>query len=216
VPKRVDHEVRRREIAEAVWRIAASRGLPAASLREVAAEAGVSMRLVQYYFETKEQLLIGALHLLTQEFAKRMKQRFAALGRPPTPHDVMHIVLLELLPDDERSLMMTRVQSAYFAAALTDPMLADAAKASDDSMPQQALENVLSAQLHKAIETGDVSPDVDVMQEARGLGALGAGLASMIVVGARTPAEAAEVMSYRLNSLFNGPPRVRNPRLRSR
>ncbi|MFH8634025.1 TetR family transcriptional regulator [Streptomyces lydicus] len=38
---------RRRQIAEALWRIAAERGLHEASLREVAAEAGVSLRAVQ-------------------------------------------------------------------------------------------------------------------------------------------------------------------------
>ncbi|WP_041833412.1 TetR/AcrR family transcriptional regulator [Actinoplanes sp. N902-109] len=202
MPKRVDHEVRRREIAEAVWRIAAGRGLPAATLREVAAEAGVSMRLVQYYFDTKERLLVGALDLLTREFGERMRQRFAALGRPATPQEFMRIVLLEVLPTDERGLMMSRVQSAYFAAALTDPVLAATARSADDTMPQQALESVLSAQLHRAVEAGEVAADIDVLMEARELGALAAGLASMIVVGARTPAEAVDVVSYRLDCLF--------------
>jgi DNA-binding transcriptional regulator YbjK len=40
---------------------AATRGLHAAGIREVAAEAGVSLRLVQYYyFGTKEELLLAA------------------------------------------------------------------------------------------------------------------------------------------------------------
>ena len=38
-------------------RTAAARGLHATGMREVAAEAGVSLRLVQYYFGTKEELL---------------------------------------------------------------------------------------------------------------------------------------------------------------
>ncbi|MFB8061103.1 TetR family transcriptional regulator, partial [Kitasatospora purpeofusca] len=49
---RVDHEERRRQIAEALLRIADTQGLQSASMRAVAAEAGVSLRLVQYYFET--------------------------------------------------------------------------------------------------------------------------------------------------------------------
>jgi AcrR family transcriptional regulator len=48
VPKRVDHGLRRREIADAVGRITARGGLGAATFREVAAEAGVSVRLIQY------------------------------------------------------------------------------------------------------------------------------------------------------------------------
>ena len=41
MPKRVDHEERRREIVEAVIRITLKGGLTAATVREVAAEAGV-------------------------------------------------------------------------------------------------------------------------------------------------------------------------------
>jgi AcrR family transcriptional regulator len=49
VPRRVDHEQRRRQITDALLRIAGTRGLQAVTMREVAAEAGVSLRLVQYY-----------------------------------------------------------------------------------------------------------------------------------------------------------------------
>jgi hypothetical protein len=48
VPRFADHDQRRRQIAEAVWRPAAPRGLEDVTLWQVAAEAGVSMRLVQY------------------------------------------------------------------------------------------------------------------------------------------------------------------------
>ncbi|WP_329083874.1 hypothetical protein [Streptosporangium sp. NBC_01469] len=43
MPKKVDHEVRRRHIAEALHRIIDRDGLDAVSLREVATEAGVSI-----------------------------------------------------------------------------------------------------------------------------------------------------------------------------
>src|ERR1044071_6437125 len=49
---------RRREIAEAVWRVAAARGLAAGNGREIAAEAGVSPRVVQYHFADKHHLLV--------------------------------------------------------------------------------------------------------------------------------------------------------------
>ena len=48
MPKRVDHEERRQQIAEALLRTAAARGLHATGMREVGAEAGVSLRVVQY------------------------------------------------------------------------------------------------------------------------------------------------------------------------
>ena len=69
VPKRVDHEERRRQIADALLRTAAARGLHATGMREVAAEAGVSLRLVQYYFGTKEELLLAGMQHLAVRFA---------------------------------------------------------------------------------------------------------------------------------------------------
>jgi AcrR family transcriptional regulator len=202
VPKRVDHEVRRRQIAEAVWRIAASRGLQAATLREVATEAGVSVRLVQYYFETKNKLLADALHYLTRAMADRMGERLRALGRPPGPRDIMRICLTEPLPTDEESLFQARVQGAYYSAALADPALVAAASSGADTLPQDAMEKVLTAQIHRAQETGEIPATVDATQEARSLGALAAGLSSMVLVGARTPDEAVDVVTYRLGALF--------------
>lgn len=80
MPKRVDHAQRRTEIAEALIRVAGRRGLAAAGMRDVAAEADVSLRLVQYYFETKEKLLFFGLQLLAERFAERVAARVAAAG----------------------------------------------------------------------------------------------------------------------------------------
>ena len=76
MPKRVDHQERRRQIADALLRTAAVRGLHAAGMREVAAEAGVSLRLVQYYFGTKEELLLAAMQHLAARFSARAVARF--------------------------------------------------------------------------------------------------------------------------------------------
>jgi AcrR family transcriptional regulator len=75
VPKRVDHEERRQRIADALVRSAATRGLHATGMREVAAEAGVSLRLVQYYFGTKEELLLAAMQQLAGQLAERAMAR---------------------------------------------------------------------------------------------------------------------------------------------
>src|ERR1700675_128585 len=75
MPKRVDHQERRRHIADALIRAAASRGLHATGMREVAAEAGVSLRLVQYYFGTKEELMLAAMQQLAAQFSDRAMAR---------------------------------------------------------------------------------------------------------------------------------------------
>jgi AcrR family transcriptional regulator len=85
VPKRVDHEERRRQIADALLRTAATRGLHATGMREVAAEAGVSLRLVQYYFGTKEELLLAAMQHLAVQFAERAMARINRLKETESP-----------------------------------------------------------------------------------------------------------------------------------
>ena len=83
MPKRVDHDERRRQIVRALWRIAERGGLGAVSFREVAAEAGVSVRLVQYYFGTKADLLREANRQALQTMGARIARRPGRHGRRP-------------------------------------------------------------------------------------------------------------------------------------
>src|SRR5215471_19466004 len=126
VPKRVDHEQRRRQIADALLRTAATRGLHATGMREVAAEAVVSLRLVQYYFGTKEQLLLAAMQLLAARFGERVLARArhtqaSASGGPASPRDIIAAILTEALPADGERRTFTVLYTAYLALSLTDP-----------------------------------------------------------------------------------------------
>jgi len=57
VPKQVDAELRRGELAAATRRVILRRGLEGTTLREVAREAGWSIGVLAHYFETKDDLL---------------------------------------------------------------------------------------------------------------------------------------------------------------
>src|SRR5579859_549272 len=98
MPKRVDHEQRRGRIIEALWCIAADRGLHVVSFREVSAEAGVSVSLIQYYFETKHQLVLSSLEALTPLVMERFTIRFCRSSRGPAARRRFEVVLSELLP----------------------------------------------------------------------------------------------------------------------
>jgi AcrR family transcriptional regulator len=127
VPKRVDHEERRRQISDALVRTAATRGLHATGMREVAAEAGVSLRLVQYYFGTKEELLLAAMQQLAAQFSDRAMARIRQSRQgdgPASPRDVIAAILAEALPADDVRRTFTLVYTAYLALSLTDPALA--------------------------------------------------------------------------------------------
>ena len=85
MPRKVDHAERRRELLEALWRVVERAGLAAVSYRDVAAEAGVSVRLVQYYFPTKAELLADALELVASGWSPTLSgrwQRWVPTRRP--------------------------------------------------------------------------------------------------------------------------------------
>jgi len=200
VPVRVDHEQRRRQIAEALLRIAATRGLQAASMREVAAEAGVSLRLVQYYFHTKDELLIGSLPYLAERLAARVRTRLQALGQPPTARQVVEGTLSAVLPTDEESRQIRRTYDAFYALVLAEPALAEKYEARDPD----ALERLLAGQVCRAQESGEVAADHDAGQVAAGLLALTNGLGASVVGGQRSSEAAVAVLTYHLDRLFTG------------
>lgn len=198
MPRQVDHDARRRQIAEAVWRLAARGGLEDVTLRQVAAEAGVSARLLQYYFGTRPQLLLGALEILNTEGEQRARQRIELLGDDPGTHAIVRGVLLELLPLDEERHDRHLVYVAYFVRFLSDPDLAPAAR-----QAPPALENLVTDLLTHAQELGEVRPDVDAPAEAAYLVAGAEGLQSRMLLGQYTPEQAVALIDHQLARVFN-------------
>ena len=201
MPKRVDHEERRQQIADALLRTAAERGLHATGMREVAAEAGVSLRLVQYYFGTKEELLLAAMQQLAARFAARATARFReAVGSAGTAHprDIIAAILAEGLPADDERHTFHVIYTAYLALSLTDPALAIAPLVKNSD----AVVNVVAAQLRSAQIAGGTPPHLDPDLEAFSLIAMSAGLATSMLAGQSTAGQAQGVIDYHLDRLF--------------
>ncbi len=205
MPKRVDHEERRRQIADALVRTAAGRGLHATGMREVAAEAGVSVRLVQYYFGTKEELLLAAMQQLATQFSDRVLariQRMKATGSQASPRDVVAAVLTEALPADEERRTFTLVSMAYLALSLTDPKLAIRPLVRNSGVVTE----VLAAQLRAAQAAGDMPGHLDPELEAISLLTMSAGVGTSVLAGQTSAGQAQAVIDYHLNRLFSASP----------
>jgi AcrR family transcriptional regulator len=198
VPKVVDHEQRRRQIAEALLRVAAERGLHNAGMREVAEAAGMSVRLIQYYFGTKEQLQLFTTQYLAEELGKRAMARIRAAGPPAGPRAVIEAILAEALPDDEDSRSFLTVYTAYFALSLTDPAL-DIKPLAGNS---DALIRVIAGQLRAARGSGQLAPGCDPDLEALSLITMSAGLGDGVLAGSLTPDQARMVIAYQLDRLL--------------
>jgi AcrR family transcriptional regulator len=203
MPRLVDHEERRAQIAEALIRVAGRRGLHAVGMRDVAAEAGVSLRLVQYYFQTKEKLLFGGLEQLTRRFTERVGARLRAAGEDPGPRETAEALLLASLPTDEESRTFHLLYTSYAILSVTDERLAAEPFVADPD----AAEDALAGLLRQAQEAGLVGGEVDVRAEAVGLLAMAAGMGTSILVGQRTPEGAVAVLRHHLDRIFSGPGR---------
>jgi AcrR family transcriptional regulator len=200
VPKVVDHEQRRRQIAEALLRVAAERGLHNAGMREVAEAAGMSVRLIQYYFGTKEQLLLFTTQYLAERWGQRAMARIRARAgeAPAGPRTVIEAILAEGLPDDEDSRSFLVVYKAYFALSLTDPAL-DIKPLAGNS---DALIRVIADQLRAARDAGRLTPGCDPDTEALSLITMSAGLGDGVLGGSLTPERARAVIAYHLDRLL--------------
>src|SRR3954463_16661854 len=121
MPRQVDHEIRRRQMTDAVCRITVKGGLGAATFREVANEAGVSVRLVQYYFGSKDALLLATQRPGGERAATRLKTMIASAD---PPRRQLRAILHSFIPTDDESRENMLMFVALHTAALVAPSLA--------------------------------------------------------------------------------------------
>ena len=81
MPKIVDVEQRRAELADAAARLIARSGIEAATMREVAAEAGLTTGALTHYFADKHELLLTTFQA---SLARRRSLRPPVVDTPPS------------------------------------------------------------------------------------------------------------------------------------
>ncbi|MFI0150173.1 TetR/AcrR family transcriptional regulator [Streptomyces lydicus] len=197
MPKKVDHEARRQEISEALWRIASTRGLDGASLRDVAAEAGISLGRLQHYFRTKDEMLVFALQHINRLAAGRIRERIESLDQEPTPRAVLRACLSGMLPLDDKSRIGLLVGAAYYARAVHDPALRAEAQ---HGIPQ--LRAFFADQLRRAAGRGELPPERATEDEAMLLISAVDGLATYVLLGVHEPQDALRMLDLKLAHLF--------------
>ena len=197
MPKRVDPLERRRSIAEAVFRVTAERGVEAVSLRDVAAEAGVSMGMVQHYFRSKDEMLLFALDHMRERVAGRLQTRLAQLP-DPTPRDVTRAVLTELLPLGEDTRAEAVISVGFYSRAAVTPTYAEALRHGLQSML-----DIIAQHLRTAQNSGQLRPALDAEHEAASLFWFMHGLVGPLLVGLYTPEAAEALLDEHLDQVFS-------------
>jgi AcrR family transcriptional regulator len=111
----VDHERRRRELADAALTVVRNSGLDGLTIRGVAAEAGWSTGALAHYFNNKDALLQAAHHRVIERIFERARKAESS----SSPIARLREFLLSAMPlDDERQAELT-VWFAFVARALS-------------------------------------------------------------------------------------------------
>jgi AcrR family transcriptional regulator len=112
----VDHDERRRKIAEVTATVIAHEGLDAATIRRIAAELGGPTKIITYYFAEKHELL----HFTWQFIAQQYADEVAGLA----PNDIIGR-LMAMAASDEAGITRWRVYAGFWDRAARDPVFAE-------------------------------------------------------------------------------------------
>lgn len=167
MPKEVDHDARRRELADSAIRVIAREGLAATTLAMVAAESGWSIGSIRHYFPTKNGLIESALWRVGERVDERIRRRTAGGMRLAD----LRTAAVELLPLDAAGREESRVWLAFAAQAAVEPELVAAAHDA-----ARRLQGPLADRFRAAAESGELRPDLDPEHEADRLRVLRDGL----------------------------------------
>jgi AcrR family transcriptional regulator len=168
VPKLIDRDTRRHEIAHAVWRIVVRDGVSAVSIRDVAAEAGLAVGSVRHVFSTKAELLEYSMALVHDQTRERVTEHFAIKD----PRKFAEAVLAELMPLDDRRRIEMAVNMAVVAESPSHPALRRVALDA-----QKAVADACAVVLARLRDEKLVRRDADLAYETERLHALVDGLA---------------------------------------
>ncbi|MEY7971705.1 TetR/AcrR family transcriptional regulator [Saccharomonospora xinjiangensis] len=200
MPRVVDHDERRNRIARAFQRLLAAEGFAAASFSKVAAEAGVSVGLIQHYFAGRDALLRFAYDDAGSRLSERVRLRVR--GGEAAGHPLARVLLdtlVELLPLDEERDLEYRVRQSLQAQALHHTGLAEVARRAGGDLLRH-----VTAVVEHGKERGEVESGVDAVLAARTILATVQGLADQVALSGAGTFPASELLRRVVATVFTG------------
>ena len=159
MPRLVDHEAKRREILEATWRLMATEGADAATMREIARAAGYANGALAHYFANKDALVEAAYGYVFDRTNDRIREATAGLRGLAA----LRAFLVEVLPTTETTRLEARIVLPFWSRTVADPRFAGL---NDRAM--QSWRGRLGDLLRQAREDGEVgtaTPDDVVVEQ---------------------------------------------------
>jgi TetR/AcrR family transcriptional repressor of bet genes len=75
MPKIVDHDKRREEIAQVACQVVAEYGFRQATIARIARAAGYTTGMVAHYYDSKQDIILAALRLILKRIEERLQRR---------------------------------------------------------------------------------------------------------------------------------------------
>lgn len=119
MPKIVNHEKRKIQIAEATWKVIVEEGLEHASVRNIAKASGISAGSLRHYFTSQSDLLQYSMKLVSD----RVQQRAGSKDYNGEALEMLTDLICEILPVDDERRVETEVWFIFSAKSLADASL---------------------------------------------------------------------------------------------
>lgn len=172
----IDASARRELLADAVWMLIREGGLEAASVRGVAAQAGLSTGSVRHFFSTQDELHVFAMEELNRRIAARVKATLAdhADADPRDGDQVRRYVLAgmtEVLPTTADSAADFHAHLQFTVKAVVHPPLRATARQS-----LAVLHDFYRRCVEHLVQAGAARDDLDVEHTTQELASIADGL----------------------------------------
>ncbi len=154
---------RRIEVSEAAWRVIVRDGLDRTSLRAIAQEMNCTTGVVTHYFRNKHELILFALHQVTERLQALMAQAVA----DQSGCDRLIAMLSSFLPIDPERQDILRVWVAFLGYAVGREALMADHQQSAGALRQMVIQELVMLQTQ-----GEISSHIVPDQEANMLLAL--------------------------------------------
>ncbi len=173
MPKVVDHQQRREQLAIAAAGLVAAGGLGRATVREVARAAGVSTGAVSHYYTDTGELLFAAY----QQAYRNSGRRFQATLADGLSLDALLQALCETLPLQEPACTEWKVRVAFWGAGgLAEEVVRFERQCSEE------FQGLLRSRLQLLSRRGEISLAVPVGRAVRSIESLITGMAVQCLV----------------------------------
>lgn len=196
MPKIVDHNKRKIQIAEATWKVIIEEGIEQATMRKIAQASGLSVGAIRHYFSSQSELLAFSMELVSERVLERMKMRKHT--NEDNPLDVVTEGICEVLPVDEERTIEMEVWLAFSSKVLVDTALRERSNA-----VYQDMHRGLKKAIYMLQSSNLTKDDIDIELEANRLHALVDGMATHHLLNTEyfTRQQMMDTLNYHLQSL---------------